>query len=101
MSLAEIKTKGLRWIDIVNPTKGEIEFLRNKIPLKETVAKVKDLDTLYPGKLIAPKDFAVQDKNIERKEISIPTVPTEKPIFPLFEVGDLRVMFEWYKSLKE
>jgi len=28
------------------------------------------------------------------------TVPTEKPIFPLFEVGDLRVMYEWAKELK-
>lgn len=28
------------------------------------------------------------------------TVPTERPIFPLFEVGDLRVIFEWYQSLK-
>lgn len=29
------------------------------------------------------------------------TVPTEKPIFPLFEIGDLRVIFEWYGGLKE
>ena len=29
------------------------------------------------------------------------TVPTEKPIFPLFDVGDLRVIFEWYTQLKE
>jgi len=29
------------------------------------------------------------------------SVPTEKPIFPLFEIGDLRVMFEWYTGLKE
>lgn len=29
------------------------------------------------------------------------TVPTEKPIFPLFEIGDLRVMYEWLGSLKE
>ena len=29
------------------------------------------------------------------------TVPTEQPIFPLFEVGDLRVMYEWLQSLKE
>ena len=29
------------------------------------------------------------------------TVPSEKPIFPLFEIGDLRVMFEWYQGLKE
>jgi len=29
------------------------------------------------------------------------TVPTEKPIFPLYEVGDLRVMYEWYSALKE
>ena len=28
------------------------------------------------------------------------TVPTEHPIFPLFEVGDLRVMYEWAKELK-
>ncbi len=28
------------------------------------------------------------------------TVPTEKPIFPLFQVGDLRVMAEWLKELK-
>jgi len=28
------------------------------------------------------------------------TVPTEKPIFPLFEIGDLRVMYEWAKELK-
>jgi len=29
------------------------------------------------------------------------TIPTEKPIFPLFEVGDLRVMYEWAKQLDE
>ena len=29
------------------------------------------------------------------------TVPTEKPIFPLYEIGDLRVIFEWYGQLKE
>lgn len=29
------------------------------------------------------------------------TIPTEKPIFPLFDIGDLRVMFEWYKELRE
>lgn len=29
------------------------------------------------------------------------TVPTDKPIFPLFEVGDLRVMYEWLQGLKE
>jgi len=28
------------------------------------------------------------------------TVPTEKPIFPLFAVGDLRVMYEWRKELQ-
>jgi len=28
------------------------------------------------------------------------TVPTEKPIFPLFEIGDLRVMYEWRKELQ-
>ena len=28
------------------------------------------------------------------------TVPTENPIFPLFAVGDLRVMYEWYKELQ-
>jgi len=28
------------------------------------------------------------------------SVPTEKPIFPLFEIGDLRVIFEWVKELK-
>ncbi len=28
------------------------------------------------------------------------TVPTEKPIFPLFEIGDLRVIYEWLKELK-
>lgn len=29
------------------------------------------------------------------------TVPTEKPIFPLYEIGDLRVMYEWMMVLKE
>jgi len=29
------------------------------------------------------------------------TVPTEKPIFPLFEIGDLRVMYEWLTQLKQ
>ena len=29
------------------------------------------------------------------------TVPTERPIFPLYEIGDLRVIFEWYTALKE
>lgn len=28
------------------------------------------------------------------------TVPTERPIFPLFEVGDLRVIYEWSKDLE-
>ncbi|MFA5070014.1 MAG: magnesium transporter CorA family protein [Patescibacteria group bacterium] len=32
MSLAEIRTKNLRWINIVNPEKGEIDFLRNNFP---------------------------------------------------------------------
>ena len=27
-------------------------------------------------------------------------VPTEKPIFPLFEIGDMSVMYEWWKELK-
>ncbi|MCK4578009.1 MAG: hypothetical protein KAU50_04420 [Candidatus Marinimicrobia bacterium] len=29
------------------------------------------------------------------------TVPKDNPIFPLFTVGDLNVIFEWYKILKE
>lgn len=29
------------------------------------------------------------------------SVPTEKPIFPLYDVGDLRVMFEWQQKLYE
>ena len=29
------------------------------------------------------------------------TVPSDKPIFPLYNVGDLRVMFEWWKVLHE
>lgn len=29
------------------------------------------------------------------------TIPSEKPIVPIFEVGDLRVIFEWYTQLKE
>jgi len=29
------------------------------------------------------------------------TIPTEQPIFPLFQVGDLRVVFEWLQGLKE
>lgn len=28
------------------------------------------------------------------------TIPTEKPIFAIFEIGDLRVMFEWLGALK-
>ncbi len=28
------------------------------------------------------------------------TVPSERPIFPLFEVGDLRVIYEWLAQLK-
>jgi len=29
------------------------------------------------------------------------SVPTEKPIFALYEIGDLRVIYEWYVGLKE
>ncbi len=29
------------------------------------------------------------------------SVPTERPIFPLYDVGDLRVMFEWQQKLYE
>lgn len=32
MSLAEIKSKNLRWINLVEPKKGEIDFLRNNFP---------------------------------------------------------------------
>ena len=29
------------------------------------------------------------------------SIPTQQPVFPLYSVGDLRVMFEWSKILKE
>jgi len=29
------------------------------------------------------------------------TIPTEKPIVPIFQVGDLTVIFEWYKLLRD
>lgn len=29
------------------------------------------------------------------------SIPTQQPVFPLYAVGDLRVMFEWSKILKE
>jgi len=29
------------------------------------------------------------------------TIPTEQPIFPLFQVGDLRVIYDWLQGLKE
>lgn len=29
------------------------------------------------------------------------TVPSERPIFPLYEVGDLRVLYEWLSSMRQ